>query len=278
MDLSMTYTNHLGASVRVAAGGDLHLMSTDLLDHEWSYEIDGQHVRKLRLEAREATLRIGMWGGSLAERTRLYRTLDADAMAAECGTLAFHGYSLRVLPVAASLDAWWFADGIEEREVTLLAPRPMWCRDVTRPFPITSGSGTDQADLDHPYDYPHDWRRGSTARRISVNTVGEAEFRLIVYGPATHPSVIVAGNRYEVDVSVPDGSRLELDTRDRTVRVIGRSGDVTNAFDARVRGRRGGGSYAFQPLPAGESQVTSDNTFGFDIVIHDERTEPAWDA
>lgn len=277
MDLSITYTNHLGDVVRIADGGHLHLLETSLLDHRWEYKSDGQRIWGLRLGARKFELPIGMLGGSLAERTELYRALEADAVAAELGTLGFQGYSLICLPVATSLAAWWFSDGIEERAVEFVAPRPLWTREVVSRFPIVVADERDAVDLDHPHDYAHDWKRGaSTARSIMVDTVGPAEFRLIVYGPASNPFVVVGGNRYQVDVAVPAGSRLELDTRDRTVRLVGAFGDVTNCYDQRVRGRRGGGSYAFQPLPRGISDVQCDNTFGFDVMVHDERTEPAW--
>ena len=280
MNLALTYTNHLGRKARIADGGHLHLMKSDLFSHEWDYESEGQRVWGLRLDARRLTLPIGMLDGTLAERTELFQTFEADARSGVCGRLEFHGYVLECLPVAASLDAWWFADGIEERTVTLVAPRPLWARDESHSFmPTPEDQGTASAGLDYPHDYAHDWGRTTEMERvITVGTAGESEFRLIVYGPATDPYVIIAGNRYEVDVSVPSGSRLELDTRDRTIRRIGSSGDVTNCYAARVRGRRGGGSYAFQPLPGGRHVITCNGTFGFDIIIHDERTEPAWDA
>lgn len=276
MDLRMTYRNHLGEVASVADGGTLHLMATDLLSHSWAFETDGQRVRKLRLDARTATLRLGMFGGSAAERDRLYRVLEADVLAATCGTLEFHGYSLTCLPVAASLDAWWFDEGIEEREVALLVPRPMWCRDVTHQF-VPEDDDT-SVDLDYAYDYAHDWKRGHAGDTLEVDTIGEAEFRLVVYGQADSPGVTIAGNTYKVNVTVADGSRLELDTRDKTIVVVDGQGSVTNAFDARERGRRGEGSYAFQPLPRGLLEVDSPGTFGFDVIVHDERTEPAWDA
>ena len=278
MDLALTYTNHLGQRVRIASGGHLHLMESDIFGHEWAYERSGQRIWGLRLDARELTLPIGMFGGSLAERTALYRALEADSMAAECGTLEFHGYSLVCVPTAMSLGAWWFADGIEERKVTLVAPRPLWTREVVTSFGIAATPEGQGTDLDYPYDYAHDWRHGFVARRLRVDTVGAAEFRLVVYGPATNPYVTIAGNRYQVNVSVPSGSYLVLDTRDRTIRMVGELGGVTNCYADRVRGRRGGGHYAFQPMPAGEHEVSSDNSFAFDIVIHDERTEPAWES
>lgn len=278
MDMTLTYTNHLGQTVTVGDGA-LHWLGTDLLSHEWSYEADGQRAWGLRLGARTFELAIGMMGGSLAERTALYRALEADAVNGRPGTLSWRGYNLTVIPVASSLDNWWFDDGIEERTVRLLAPRPLWTHDVTQQFRTTDNDNVESVDLDYAYEYAHDWMAPQVrSRPLKVDTMGETEFRLVVYGPATDPYVTIAGNRYEVAVSVPAGSRLELDTRDRTIRLVGRQGDVTNCYAQRTRGIRGGGSYAFQPLPRGLHEVLCDGTFGFDVVIHDERTEPAWEA
>lgn len=278
LDMRLSYTNHLGETV-VVGEGPLHWLDTDLLSHEWSYEVDGQRAWGLRLGARTFDLAIGMMGGSLAERTRLYRTLEADAVNARAGTLSWHGFELSAIPVASSLDAWWFDDGIEERTVTLLVPRPLWCRDTVWQFGIVDTGGAESTDLDYEFDYRHDWAAQKvTNRTVDVRTMGESEFRLVVYGPATDPRVTIAGNRYEVGISVPKGSRLELDTRDRTIRLIGQAGDVTNCYAQRTRGVRGGGSYAFQPLPRGVLEVLADGSFAFDVLIHDERTEPAWEA
>ena len=215
-----------------------------------------------------------MFGGSLAERTRAHEVLDADAIEDMLGALSFNGYSLPCTPVAASLGAWWFADGIEERTVTLVSPRPLWSKAVRHSLPAPTMLSDGWLDL--PCDAPYDVKQGSMARILTVRTARPCEWRWIVYGPAANPYVIIDGNRHEVDVTVPAGSRLELDTRDRTVFLIGQTGARTNVFDARLRGNDGSGHYAFKPIPNGFLTVSSDDSVSFDIVVYDERMEPAW--
>lgn len=278
LDMRLTYTNHQGRSVTIGEG-PLHWLASDITDHEWDYEVDGQRVWGLRLAARAFEVSVGMMGGSLSARTELYRTMEADAVNARPGRLSWRGFELEVLPVKTTLDKWWFDDGIEERTVTLLAPRPMWCRDTLHHFGLPASSDLQSPDLDYPYDFAHDWAaQSATDRALEVSTMADSEFRLVVWGPAVNPRVTIAGNRYEVGVTVPSGSRLELDTRDRTIQVIDGSGSVTNCYALRTRGVRGGGQYAFQPLPRGHLSVLCDGTFAFDVVVHDERTEPAWEG
>ena len=217
--MTLTYTNHLGDTVTLGApGGHVHYGETDLFGHKWSYEHDGQRVWGMSLDAREVTLPVCELGGSLAEREGVYRTLEADAEEGARGTLSYHGWELGVIPIASSLDQWWWDDGVEERSVTLLVPRPLWTRDETVTYQIARADGTTQPGSDYPRDYPWEYARPSLAH-VAVVDAGSAEWRWVVYGPAVDPWVVIEGNRHEVDVTVPSGSRLELDTRDRTIRM-----------------------------------------------------------
>lgn len=271
MDLRLVYTNCYGDSIEIG-GGHLHLMETDLFDHEWGWRAEGAGIVS-SLQPRTISLPIGMFGGSLAERTHAFEVLEADVAADELGTLEFNGFTLRCTPVAASLGAWWFSEGIEERTVTLASPRPVWTKE--RLFEFHVRPGVDDW-LDFTYDLPADVKGPGKSAAIDTGTVGAAEWRWVVYGPAVNPYVIIDGNRHEVDVTVPAGSRLELDTRDRTIVTVDRQGAPTNVFDKRVRGADGSGTYAFRPIPRGSVGVASDSSLAFDIIVHDERMEPAW--
>lgn len=274
MDLHLTYTNHRGESIGIGGPGIRHLMGTDLFDHAWDWEASGSGI-VTSIRPREISLPIGMFGGSLAERTRAFEVLEADAGSGRLGELSFNGYVLRCCPVAATLGAWWIDDGIEERDVTLAAPVPLWCRETVHGFPAIGPSADGWLDL--PYDLPIDTMRPGAGRSIAAGTIGPSRWKLVVYGPAVNPHVIIGGNRHEVGVTVPAGSRLELDTRNRTVAVISQSGEKENVFDRRARGGEGSGTYAFRPLPPGRTPVSADDSLSFDIVVYDERMEPAWD-
>jgi len=273
MDLHLTYTNHKGESIGIGGDGIRHLMETDLFDHAWGWEVDGGTI-STSVQPREIALPIGMFGGSLQARTRAFEILEADALEDALGSLSFNGYSLPCTPVAASLGNWWFADGIEERTVTLVSPRPLWSKAVAHSFPAPMPSADGWLDL--PCDAPYDLKSDDRARMAEIRTVGTSEWRWIVYGPAANPYVIIDGNRHEVDVTVPEGSRLELDTRDRTVELVDQAGARTNVFPYRLRGNDGSGRYAFKPIPKGWLSVSADAALSFDIIVYDERMEPAW--
>ena len=133
-------------------------------------------------------------------------------------------------------------------------------------------------DLDYPHDYPHDYL--PTARNASVvnDAVSPMPFELVVYGPVSQPAIIIGGNRYALDVDIPSGSYVTVNSVEgqRSIVMTAENGDTTNVFDKGERGSGlNGGTYIFQPLPAGEQQVQW-NGFGFDLTVIQERSTPSW--
>ena len=101
--------------------------------------------------------------------------------------------------------------------------------------------------------------------------------KLVVYGPAVNPSVRLAGNLYQVDVTVPDGGYMDIDPLRRTVTVVAADGTTMDAFSKAHRGGgAGSGEYIFERVPVGTSEISWDNSFGFDLTLYEEEGEPAW--
>ena len=103
--------------------------------------------------------------------------------------------------------------------------------------------------------------------------------KLTIFGPCAQPYVIIGTNRYEVDVTVPSGSRLEIDgTGDvRTVTMVSGTGLATNCFAQAVRGSgKDSGRYVFQPLAPGTQPISWPGGFQFDLTVCEERSEPPW--
>ena len=133
------------------------------------------------------------------------------------------------------------------------------------------------AYLDYPHNYPHDYQATSSTADVTPSVLTPSDVYLAVYGPAVNPYVIVGGNRYQVNVTVPSGGYLVVDGRDKTINLTLADGTVQNVFSSGVRGGgAGGGSYIFERVPAGTSEVTYDGSFGFDLGWYEEEGEPPW--
>ena len=152
-----------------------------------------------------------------------------------------------------------------------------WWRLRSQSFAPSSGPASDYGYLDYPMDFPYDYSQVANVAHAQVGGLLPCKPRIIFYGPVTDPYIIISGNRYQVTGSVPDGARVEIDGRAKTVIKVLQDGTTTNEFANALRGSgEGGGEYIFQPIPAGDNSVTWDGTFGVDIGWYQEVSEPTW--
>ena len=161
---------------------------------------------------------------------------------------------------------------------------PMVYRD-SQVFVVSSVTPTITAEwrvspeiyLDYSYDYEFDYSKRAIIASVTPSVLTPSAVYLVVYGPAINPYVIVGDNTYQVNVTVPAGGYLTVDGRDKTIVLTLADGTVQNVFSSGVRGGgAGGGSYIFEKIPAGTSEVTYDGSFGFDLGWYEEEGEPPW--
>ena len=67
--------------------------------------------------------------------------------------------------------------------------------------------------------------------------------------------------------------RLEIDTMKKKAVKITVHGDEINVFNDRNKDNR-----LYIPIPPGTNIVVWNNSFSFDIVVYDARSEPKWES
>lgn len=205
----------------------------------------------------------------------LYSVAAADLAASAEGRLYMGEWYLPATLVGSEKRGWWRDAGPVSYDLTFHSPRPWWVRETTHSFYPVAVAGS---ALDYPHDYPYDYGGQGQAGFVSTQAPYPCDFVLRVYGPATNPYVIVGDNRYEVDVTVPDGGLLVIDSEAATVTLMTAAGAQSNAFPDTPDYGRSSGSYVFEPIRPGDQQVSWDGTFGFDLVLKERRDERAWTA
>ncbi|WP_127975598.1 hypothetical protein [Bifidobacterium aemilianum] len=164
---------------------------------------------------------------------------------------------------------------IIQSTITVVLLDGVWRRGTTTAYNPALIPGAQY--LDYPYDYPYDYAPGSLVSWARNHSLVSSPVRLVVYGPAINPYVMIGVNRYQVDVGVPAGGYLTVDGVGRSIVLTGPDGDRTDCFAA---GHRGGGrdrgEYIFQPVPPGSSEVSWPQNFGFDLTVYEERSAPPW--
>lgn len=280
MNTLIRYTNGRNESMEFGGGreaGSLNYLEHGLRDWAWSYSTGAASGRVTSFSSggpKEVSFPVGIAAATAEEgmdlRNRLLLIGEPDIDARKPGTLEVgsDGWSLRCWIVGGSPTNYWMDDRFAEFTLTLLVEDPVWTREsLVRFEPAVQSAG----GVDLPFEFPFDFQPEAGAKTVFNNGMFACDFLWRVYGPATNPYVRIGTNLHKVNVNVPDGARLEVDTTEHTVRVIMVDGTVEDAYAARARGGKGSGSYLFERIPVGDSSVTWDGSFYFDIVLRESR-------
>lgn len=140
---------------------------------------------------------------------------------------------------------------------------------------LISGSG-----LDYPHDF--DFDLGGSIPGKDMEFIRDSKVRITFFGPCQDPYVRIGSNLYGVKgVTVAAGERVVIDPTlvgeyGRAIRLVGTYGTERNLFSKRIRGAKGSGSYAFEPVAGGYLPVSWPQTYGIDIDEIRERGGLPW--
>lgn len=281
MDRAITYTNHLGESVSFSQGSPYGYTGTDLHGGSWSLTDMNGRVSSTGRDSKDYSLQaevrcLGEADG-LAMRDRLLDVFEEDTAAGEDGMLEINGWRLKCRLKSYDEGLWWFDDCRMRGTLTLHSARAVWTKDETISIGIPStATGSSPKCKKYPHTHPYAYRKEIKVAEVVNPGPGAAAATIRIFGPCTSPYVIVGGNRYECSVSAASGERIEIDGAGKTAVLIGSTGARTNIFPKLTNGLRGSGTYAFEPVKVGTNTVSWPATFQFDVVLHHERSAPAW--
>ena len=262
-----------GSTVQLDAG-PLHVgTADDLRGREWSYTLGHRGIGGVVRSSREMSVELHCIDPAELDRAR--HIFDRDVQSGKVGELVYAGeWSTRALVVAQSPSTIYMDYTAAKLEIVLMDGTWRRKHEMHVPMPSTVSGG---GGLDYPHDYPYDYARPEPPKSVKASEWGESAVGLRIYGPATNPAITIGSNTYQIMREVADTERIEVDGLHRTVELVTLYGHRINVAADAVRGRgAGGGSYIFQPLPPGESPVTSDGSFAFDLIWYDEEGEPPW--
>lgn len=245
-----------------------------ILARSWSYTMGYLDVSDVALGARECSLDVSFTSPDEADRLRALA--DRDLSMRTPGRLVLDGWERGAYIVSDEPGTVFHRYHSSKLTVVLLGAA--WRRWLSSDFPPTAES-TSGGWLDLPYDVPYDLGGGIGAQFVDVPGLMPARFKMTVFGPVVDPEVSIGGNLYKLSATVPSGSRVVIDGSSwpRTIVMIGPTGDETDLFFAAERGQgEGSGSYIFEPLKPGMSEVEWSGSFGFSIEYAEEATVPPW--
>ena len=246
----------------------------DLRSVAWSYDLTIGNLTGLNRPASDRTARITCTDPDRLDAMR--SAFYADLIRRTPGTLTVNGqWSQRCYATTSEPDHT--APNLVTADITFAMLDGVWRRELETIQCTVHQDDSANAWLDLPCDLPIDLQ----ATRMNVSVANPLPYaipwRIIIYGPASNPRISIGANEHMVDVLVPDGGYLTIDSIAKTVTLTAANGDTSNEFGNARRGRGvDGGEYIFQPIPSGTTTVEWDGSFGFDLTPIEERSAPPW--
>lgn len=162
-----------------------------------------------------------------------------------------------------------------ERTLGILSPYPFWIKEMKRQF-YPEGSGGDEGKfLDYPFDYPFDYSAAVEGiEQWDTGHYAASEFEMTIFGPCENPRILINNYPYEVYDTLETGEYLIIDSRANPVPKVTKyrvNGTTVSLFDDRAKEQS-----VFNPIPGGNLTVNWNASFGFNLTLYTERSEPAW--
>ena len=247
-------------------------------DYEWEYDsIEQQYgidITRFRKTAKEYEATI-VFKGDLDTRkrnlNRFFEIAEKDIIDKNPGKIIWDDYYINAYAVSSSTypndDSGW-----TQKDVIFLCPYPFWIAEESRSFPPIEQSVASDEYLDYEYDYGYDYSTPTDGSEIwEVDHFAPCEFLMTIFGPVSNPRILINGYPYEVYTELGSNDYLQIDSRNNKVIKYLSNGTRQDMYNYRAKQQS-----IFEPITPGNITVMWPGTYGFDLTLFCERSEPKW--
>lgn len=161
-----------------------------------------------------------------------------------------------------------YKDGCTTDNIQIYAPYPFWRQEQV--INLSPSAERTSGFLDFPFDFPFDFTAPTSGRRIVHSDFPfESEYKMVIYGLAVNPRIVVNGYAYVLYATIPEGAYVVIDSRAKTIMMYNSNGTKTDLFNFRNKTNS-----IFKKIPAGNLDISWDASYGVDLTIYRERSEP----
>ena len=253
--------------------GHLRMRTADFHTYEWEPQAVQQQYgeRPYRFDRAAVTYsaELSVFGTMEEKKTYLnllHASFDHDVISNTPGRIAHGAYEIECYIISSSTH---YERPYIYNEISIYCPHPFWVREkLYKLEKIEQETGGDY--LDFPYDFPFDYKRTLSGYEVIANS-GEkaAAYKMIIYGPASWPKIMIGNTEIGARVNIGPDERIEISSRDKTVI---RKGLVDESiFNTRWKEKP-----MFEPIASGENVVTWSGGFRAELTVYEERSEPLW--
>lgn len=159
-----------------------------------------------------------------------------------------------------------------DNKVSFYCPYPFWIQE--QKIELVAQQIEQSGYLDFSFDFPFDFTAPVVGTKIIPSDFPfSSEFRIVIYGQAVNPRIVVNGHPYVLYTTIPQGAYVLVDSKSKTIVMYGSDGERTNMFNFRNKT-----DSIFTKIPGGNLTITWDASFGADITVFRERSEPRFEV
>lgn len=275
MNVPIKYIASSGREYDLTANGILHRSANY---YSWLWDVEGtklqygMRVSNFAREAAEYDAEIVFYGdpAKLRKTIRaLHNDFENDLRAQKPGRIIWGDYYIDCYVTQSSadpMDMWAYISD----KIHIYVPYPFWMQDVEISLPASVAGGGGY--LDYTYDYMYDYTCPVVGTKyVKSDFPFASEFKMVVFGPAVNPRITINGYAYVLYATIPSGAYVIIDSRDKSIMMY-QDGEKTNMFNFRNKT-----ATIFRKIPGGNLRIVWDATFGVDLTIYHEKSEPEFE-
>lgn len=266
----LQYKNHMGEVIDFGKSG-IFVSSNDLHDYSWTVSQKNGKISSFKRDVVAHSLPVVIFCDTPAEgvaaRNRLMEVAEKDVLAKKPGRIIIGDYYFKCYITGSKKSKYLSSRRMMEAALTTTSDEPYWVRENLHSF----RKGSTSIGLDYPHGYLFDFTSPFSQASLVNTDFTASNFRMIIFGPCSDPTVYVSEHAYVVNCDAAPGEYITIDSVAKTVTKTATDGTITNVFN--LRGRD---SYIFEKIGSGANAVTWDGDFGVDIILMEERSEPKW--
>lgn len=265
------YINHLNESFSLGENG-IFINENDLHDYMWAYNTESNKISYFERGIVSKTLPIVVANpNGYSIINDLMEICEKDVLAKQYGRLIIGGYYLNCYILGSKKKNYSLRRGYLNAELSLITDSSQWIKETTKTFSDDGSGAVGGKNLDFPFDFPYDFASPTSVKNLINPSFADTDFKLIVYGEVTNPSIYINGHLYEVNCYVAANEYLTINSKEKTITITRNNGEVINHFKDRNKE-----SYIFEKISSGENSISWIGDITFEITLYEERSEPKW--
>lgn len=250
---------------------------SELLDYDWKYVISGKRIKGFEKEIAEIPMIINVLADTTKEYTNycneLFDITETDVLKNVKGRLYYEGQYVLCNLVGSKKKDWCMGVDFQMNYMRLVTDSPFWITEKKYSFPVVANIATLEEEnyLKYPFNYPYNYKSDAILSYLKNDHISACDFKMIIYGPCTNPKIYISDNIYEIETTLQESDYIVITSNPKRVIKYLEDGSTENIANSRNKKYN-----IFAKIPPGNNIVNRNGTFGLDVIIYQERSEPRW--